>query len=283
MISEDRFGFRPIWDELLAIYAAVAKICERHGLRYYVVEGNAIGALRHRGFVPWDDDMDIAMPRPDYEEFIKVANQELPPHLRYWNWRDIDQFVFTFGKVQDVREAKVREVETKIGAKLSSGIYIDILVIDGCPDGGLSLLWYKLKMLVLGSIDRCIQGGYSGQTFKGKFSWLLGFVLKMLLPSLRTHKAVFEAVERQMKSVPFETAKLTWRAGAAVRVTMTFPRRVWDGRVDFEFDSIEVPLPAGYDFYLRTQYGDYMKLPPREKQRPSHSLPDYFPWWLGPK
>lgn len=283
MLSEDRFGFRPLWDELLHIYEEVARVCDRHGLRYFLMEGNAIGAIRHKGFVPWDDDVDIAMPRPDYEKFIQIANTELPPHLRYWDWRNQPDFNLTFGKVQDIRRNKIEEIEGQIGVMQSSGLYIDILVIDGFPSNFLAQWWYKVRMFALGSIVRRMQTRLKGQTLGGSISWILGFVLKICLPSLNTHDKVFSAIDRQMKSVPYETSKQTWRAGAAIRVTMTFPRHVWDGVFEAEFDRLIVPLPSGYDLYLKTQYGDYRAMPPVDKQKPSHSLSYRHPWWLGPQ
>lgn len=282
MKSADPFHMRPQWDALLAIYKEFARVCDKHELRYWFMEGNAIGSLRHKGFVPWDDDIDVAMPRPDYERFRDMASSELPDYLRFWDWRDMDDWRFTFGKIQDVREAKVLEVESAVGHKLSNGLYIDILVIDGYPEGRISRWIYDLRMLSYGSVVRYLQTTFMCQTLLGKFAWLYGCLCSVLL-NVHCIRRVQEKIDALMKSIPFETAKTTWRAGAAIRVTMTFPRAVWNGSVMKEFDEIEVPLPVGYDTYLRTQYGEYMTLPPKEKQVPSHSLPYRFPWWLGPK
>lgn len=282
MKSSDPFNMRPQWDALLGVYKEFARVCDKHGLRHWFMEGNAIGALRHRGFVPWDDDIDVAMPRPDYERFRDIARNELPDYLRFWDWRDMDDWRFTFGKIQDVRETKVLEVESAVGHKLSNGLYIDILVIDGYPEGRISRWIYNLRMLSYGSSVRYLQTTFTCQTLLGKFAWLYGCLCSVLL-NVHCIRMVQEKIDMLMKSIPFETSKTTWRAGAAIRVTMTFPRAVWDGSVMKEFDEIEVPLPVGYDTYLRTQYGEYMTLPPKEKQVPSHSLPYRFPWWLGPK
>lgn len=282
MKSYDPFKMRPQWDALLEIYMEVAKVCDRYGLRYWFAEGNAIGALRHRGFVPWDDDIDIIMPRPDYEKFVAVAESELPSYLKHWNWRDVSEWRFTMGKVQDTRESRVLEVEREVGHVLSNGLYIDILILDGFPEGRFAAFIYKFKMRLLGMIGRYRRTKLSSFRFKGKLEWLCGSVVSCLWPGLRTNEDVMEKIEAQMKSVPFENAKRTWRTGASIRVTMTFPRKIWNGTVMKEFDEIEVPLPIGYDLYLRTQYGDYMRPPELESQKPSHSFGTHFPWWLGP-
>ena len=77
------YGLRPLWDALYEIYEEFAKICDKHGLRYYAFAGTLLGAIRHNGFIPWDDDLDVAMPRPDYEKFIQISKTELPRHLNF--------------------------------------------------------------------------------------------------------------------------------------------------------------------------------------------------------
>lgn len=283
MKSDDKFGMRPQWDALLAIYKEFSAICLRHGLRQWIAEGNMIGALRHKGFVPWDDDIDVIMPRPDYEKFVAVANAELPQNLRYWDWHDVPEWRFNMGKVQEIRPEAVLAIEKKVGHTLSNGIYIDILILDGFPSTWMAGVLYKLKMRLLGTIGRYRRTKLSSYRLRGKLEWIVGCFLSFFWPNTKTPSAVMNVLEQHMKSIPFENSKLTWRTGSAMRVTMTFPREVWNGTVMKEFDEIQVPLPIGYDLYLRTQYGDYMKLPPKDMQKPSHAFDGFhFPWWLGP-
>ena len=282
MKSDDPFNMRPQWDALLGIYKEFAKICDRHGLRYWFAEGNAIGALRHEGFVPWDDDIDVIMPRPDYEKFVAAAAEELPPHLKYWNWRDVSDWRFTMGKVQETRADRVASVENAVGHVLSNGLYIDILVLDGFPEGRLAAFVYKLKIRLLGMICRFQRTKRKSYSRKGQLEWVLGGALSLFCPWYRGKTAAMEKLERVMKSIPFEGAKHTWRTGSSIRVTMTFPGETWRDTVWKDFEGMKVPLPIGYDSYLRTQYGDYMQLPPKEQQKPCHTFKEHFSWWLGP-
>lgn len=282
MKSEDPYKMRPLWDALLEIYQEFAKICDRHGLRYSIAEGNAIGVFRHKGFVPWDDDIDVAMPRPDYEKFKEVAKQELPPNLVVWDSRDEPSWRYTFGKVQEIRKDKVLEVEKAVGRQQSNGLYIDIFVFDGLPSGWLARKIYKWKVLSLGCILRFRNSRLVGQTRAGKIAWLYGCMLSFFWPNTRSAEKAMATLRRQVVSVPFEGASTIWRAGSTNRVTMEFPSSIWNGVSKFEFDEAVVPVFNGYDCYLRIQYGDYMKLPPKDKQVPSHSLETRNPWWLGP-
>lgn len=281
MLSEDRFGMRPLWDALLGIYGEFAAICDKHNLRYYLLEGNAIGAVRHKGFVPWDDDIDVAMPRPDYERFISECLDDLPPNLKFLDWNNAPEFTLSFGKIQETRREIVEGIENRVGFQLSNGLYIDILVLDGCPKGGLALFVYKYKLFILEAMFRSKMRTFASESCRGKRIWLLGRVLSIALFWVSAD-CVKAWIETHMRSIPFEDAEMTWRAGGAVRVQWVFPRRIWNGVVMHEFDTINAPLPKGYDEYLRIQYGDYMKLPPPEKQVPSHSYAARCPWWLGP-
>ncbi len=281
MKSEDRFGMRPLWDSLLSIYKEFAKICKRHNLQYFMMEGNMIGAVRHNGFIPWDDDLDVAMPRPDYEKFISICKKELPSYLKFVDWNNTPELPLAFGKIQETRENVVRDVEERVGFELSNGLYIDILVIDGCPESKLSQFIFTRKLSLYEAMFRSKLRKYSEETKKGRYLWLLGRILSVFAPWL-TIDVLRKRMDRLIKSVPFGSTRLTWRTGAVVRMRWIFSVDIWRGTEMVEFDELLVPLPKGWREYLTVQYGDYMKMPPIEKQVPSHSYSHRCPWWLGP-
>ena len=273
---------RPLWDAILDVYDEFAKVCTANGLRFFVGEGNAIGALRHGGFIPWDDDMDVMMPRPDYESFREICSAALPPHLKHLDWRNVPEHLYMFGKVQDCREDVLHEVERKIGRRLADGIYVDILVIDGMPDGRLSRSAYKARRSAASCMRRRFTSGLKDWRWRGKFAWLAGWVAAKAL-GVKNRDGAFDFAERAMKSAPFDGAKTTWREGALARTTkMEIPARVWQGSAMVKFEGREVPLPAGYDEYLRMQYGDYMTPPAKAGRVSTHERREYSPWYLGP-
>ena len=273
---------RPLWDAVLNVYDEFAKVCDANGLRYYVGEGNAIGALRHGGFIPWDDDMDVMMPRPDYEKFKKLAVDILPPHLKLLDWRNVPEHQYMFGKLQDCRENVVREVERKIGRIIADGIYIDILVIDGMPNGGVAQSIYKIRRYFATCMRRCFTSKLGDWHWRGKIVWLVGrFAATMW--GVKDRDDAFDFAERAMMSASFDCAAVTWREGALARTTnMEIPARVWQGRAMARFEGRDVPLPAGYDEYLRMQYGDYMTPPAKAERVSTHVRTKHSPWWLGP-
>jgi len=282
METATQVNMRPIWDALLYVYEEFAQVCNNLGLRFYLAEGSAIGALRHKGFIPWDDDLDVIMPRPDYECFRRVCDKELPSHLKFVNYENAPEFQYTFGKIQDVRRDKVLEVEKAHGAMLPGGIYIDILVVDGKPDGFFSSGFYNLRRLMFVCQQRFRTFKLTDLRLQGKLFWMVGALISVFHP-FETWSDLARRYEAFMKSVPFETAKNTWRDSATYRTArLTYTRKIWDGYVNVPFDGLLAPLPVGYDIYLRAQYGDYMTPPPKEKQQTTHKYMERCPWWLGP-
>ena len=283
MMAEDKFGLRPVWCSILAIYKEFERICKRHSLRFFFAEGNAIGAIRHKGFIPWDDDLDVIMPRPDYEKFKEVCKDELPTNLKFVDWHNTPEMAFTFGKIQECRRDYVEAVEQKVGHMLSNGLYIDILVLNGAPNGILNRRLFFVKLAMLVCAQRYLTLRYSTLTTqKSRLFWVLGSLISRVF-RVKSSDVVMTRIEKMMNEVPFELAQFTWREGASWRTTrLLFPRELWKESVSVEFEDIMVPLPKEYDHFLRLQYGEYMKLPPEDRQRPSHSYSYRCAWWLGP-
>lgn len=119
----------------LAIAKEVVSICEKYGLRYYMLGGTMLGAIRHKGFIPWDDDMDLGMPRKDYERFLEVAPKELPSMMKIINYKTDKDYHYYITRIQDL-ETKVVETryEHEGGETCAS---IDLFPLNGSPNNFL--------------------------------------------------------------------------------------------------------------------------------------------------
>lgn len=284
MSVKDPYGLSPIWDGCIEVYLEFARVCDKHHLRYYVTDGNALGAVRHNGFIPWDDDFDVSMPRPDYERFVELANTELPPHLKFVDWHNAKSFNRLFGKIQDTRVERIAEIEAKIGHMLSNGNFIDIFPIDGYPDS----IWQRFKlrfiMFFLNPLSRFRLSQFRIQSTKGKIVWIVGAILSVLIPFWRSRSALLSKLESELRRYSYGRSKMTGRACSRVSVIYrpSVPKSAWGDGQMMEFYGIEIPLPSDYDAYLTSEYGDYKTLPPAEKQHPTHWYDYRAPWWLGP-
>ena len=284
MKSENTYGLRPLWDASLEVYHEIARICDKHGLRYYATDGTALGAVRHKGFIPWDDDFDISMPRPDYEKFKKIAAQELPESLSFWDFRDNPKFIYLFGKVQCTNKDKVLALEKQLGTTLSNGLYIDIFPIDGYPMSKFAKIRIKLITTILQCIVRFRCMSFSQQSRKGSVVWLAGLAFSIVAPWLNQRKCL-SICERYLLRYPFETSKFTGRSVYTLNVLARAPlkQETWGVGKDMEFDATYVRVPENVDAHLRNEFYkyDYMQLPPEKDRHPTHTGIDHFPWWLG--
>lgn len=283
MNKEDPFHLRPLWDSLIDVYKEYAKICEEHNLRYFLCAGTVLGALRHGGFIPWDDDFDVIMPRLDYEKFLKIAPKELPSHLKIVD-RHNSEFRLLFAKVQDCRKEKVVLVEKQIGHILSNGIYVDVFPLDGYPKTStkrkLSRIWEAACFSYHRYITR--KARPPAKTLGGKISTCIGFLLSPCF-LFRNERSILDLAEKHIKKYPFSNDEMSGAAGCQVgRFERVIPPYIFGRPRLVDFDGVMMPIPERAEELMRNFYGDYMKLPPLEKRVLSHEYATRCPWWLGP-
>lgn len=282
--NNDPFGLRPIWEASMEVLDSFAEICDRHGLRFFVTDGNAIGIARHNGhFIPWDDDLDVSMPYPDYLKFLDVCAAELPRHLKLVNWRNEPEFNMHFSKIQDVRRDKILEVEKKTGRVLSNGIFIDVFPIYGCHDSVVGRFYVKTKNVIVNCIERFAMRKFSKETIKGKVAWLFGAMFSVFAPRLRTREDFLKFYEKELARVPYGSTKVTGRALLLNHVRRFYPLSCWgNGTLRTNFEGRAVPIPQDFHTYLFNTYSDYMQLPPESNRKPTHGYGFHCNWWLGP-
>lgn len=249
------YDIRRMQLKLLEILKETDSVLREKGLRYFLTGGTALGAVRHGGFIPWDDDADIAMPRPDYEQFIRHASQWLPPHLFMRSHLSDPAYPFYYAKIEDLRTTIV-EGPTR---PFVGGIFIDIFPIDGIPDDISQFNRYDrrfrnhCKLLHFLHRDPYKHGN-------GPRSWWPLFLRKIY-----TRRKVCEALNRHISSLDYDSCR---KVGCYSPNYRTFVDReaVYGEGTPIMFEGVELMGMRDNDAYLRMQYGDYMKLPPEEKR-----------------
>lgn len=242
--------------------------CMENGLRYYALGGTALGAVRHKGFIPWDDDIDVCMPRKDYEIFVNQfgswdSRLEVRSNL-------LGDFDAPFAKVVDLRtKIEMQYAEDNINMNL----WIDVFPVDGLPEdiGMVSRIYDKCaryrKILLL--VDAKLGEG------KTRFRKYSKYLLKPLA-KLYGKKRCIDHMENIARQYPYDECQyvgaITWGLyGVGERML----KSEFEQAIEVEFEGERFPAFSCWDSYLRGLYGDYMQLPPVEK-RQTHDMIAYL-------
>lgn len=249
----------------LEMFQKFITICNEQNLIYYLAGGTCLGAVRHKGFIPWDDDIDVIMPRPDYDKFIFVAQKYLSSDLFLQTFETDAEYPNNFAKI---RNSRTTFVETSCkDLHMNHGIYIDIFPLDGGGDSfeaaaenldGMKDLTRRISMTfnlpIASNIDK------------------LKYYLKSLIylvfgPSV---KKAIKKRETMYRAYSYDSSAWVANYGGAWGKKEIMPKSVFGEGTDGLFEGIQVKLPQNYDEYLTRMYGDYMTLPPKEKRVGHH-------------
>lgn len=251
----------------LNILKDVASYCEKNNIRYYLAYGTLIGAIRHKGFIPWDDDIDIVMPRPDYEKFIS----EFSKKNEYCNLKLVTPYdensIYTFSKVIDVNTVKIES-----GVRYTEeylGIDIDVFPMDGQPDEEKQYKKYyqkKMRLYFTYSLLRTQNNVYSGykKVLHSFFCFLINKVLKL------DKTKILKKIEKINKPYKYDSSIYVGATSSDVNsIKNRHKKNLFDEYIYADFEDCQFRIPKGYDEVLSDMFGDYMQLPP-ENERVTH-------------
>lgn len=242
------------------------RICENLELSYFAVQGTLLGAVRHKGFIPWDDDIDVGMPRTDYEVFVERAPELLPEYYFLQTFHTDPEFYHCFGKLRDNRTTFIENTACKL-KRMNQGIFIDIFPFDYYPENRLAAHLFEIKKCVLRY--RLRSKFYIPQDDVFSITNILRKILMciawIVCPS--EYKALEES-ERLYKSVC--PGRLLVNNGSPWGKREVVLKSWMQDTEEHAFMNMSIRIPKGYDAYLTHVYGDYMKLPPEDERRPHH-------------
>ena len=246
------YDVNQLHQRILRILLAVDSCCREHGLRYYIWAGTQLGAVRHQGFIPWDDDIDIAMPRPDYEQFIAHSREWLQQPFEFVCAENDAAYPLPFGKVQDASTTLIE----RLHLRYLGGIYIDVFPIDGVPASSwrrrLHFAHYEYLKRVLYLLHRDpYKHGH------GPSSWV-----PLLCRRLYTLAGVQQKIRRLLLAYDYEKSALVADYDDGQRGTMS-PGTPQPS----PFEGEQVLGVEQADTYLTRKYGDYMVIPDGDHQR----------------
>ena len=250
------YDIRPLQLHILGNLVAFDKVCQEHNLRYYLIAGTMLGAVRHKGFIPWDDDIDVGMPRKDYDQLMAHASEWMPEPYEVVAFETDATYPFPFAKMQDAGTTLIERMHLKY----LGGVYIDIFPLDGMTSNPLKQRWHLMRYNYYRKVIYflCRDPYKHGH---GPSSWI-----PLLCRKFYTLVGVQRILQRIQTEYDYDTTHLTidhdngWGRAVMSRDFYGEPTPVeFEGRI---FMGVQQPHE-----YLSHMYGDYMTIPPGPKQK----------------
>jgi lipopolysaccharide cholinephosphotransferase len=271
----DQETLRKLQKMELEILRDFQDLCEKHGIDYFAGGGTAIGAVRHQGFIPWDDDIDVLLVRKDYEKFLKYAKREYSDKYEIMNAETSDKYPLMTTRWM-YKGTKFKE-ECFKNLDLDLGVFLDIYCFDNVPDDNRKMklqgwkVWFLNKLMILKAVDRPVLyfGGW-----KAKVVYMISWVVHRLLNVFHiSNRWLYNMVKKEVTRYNnVQTKRIAYYFDptpftSVIRYKDMFPTR----KVPFEDGEIRV---GGHvERYLTTRFGNYMELPPEDKR---HNHPPYI-------
>ena len=268
------YDLKAVHQANLRILKEIDRICRSHGIRYFADSGTLLGAVRHKGFIPWDDDADVAFTRENYEAFARVVRDELPEGMEFLEPSQIGDGKAFFDFTPRILYLNSRTHEDSremafYGGKLNH-LYVDIFIQDELPEGKLPAAWTRLK-------NTMIYGLAMGHRFRldfSKYSPLQKCVVAVLSAAgrLLPMSVIFRMERRAALRHNTGKSRLRYYSNYQPDYLYVTLKKEWNEEtVDLDFEDMKLMAPKNWHQVLTCIYGDYRKLPPPEKRVPTHS------------
>lgn len=244
----------------LEILRAFIVVCKKLDLQYYLVCGSALGAVKYGGFIPWDDDVDVALPREDYKIFIDRAQALLPKHYFVQTYRTDPAFPAFYCKIRDSRTTYIEK--SMQYRKINQGVYIDVFPLDGYPEDQREAERLERRKRVLRRRLDCANAFQKGQ----KPTTRAYFILERLMGCHRRSAKYAQELDTLVASHPIDSSSLWCNHGNWQGKKEYAPREQYGDGAEARFEGLTVRIPEDADAYLTQKYGDWRAdLPENEK------------------
>lgn len=265
---EKEFTIEKVQELEFGILKYIKELCEKYSIRYYLAYGTLIGAVRHKGFIPWDDDIDIMMPRNDYKRLLSILEKDSHPYYKLISYETNDLFQVPLPKIVDTRTVLIQDYD--IIEPVPLGVYVDIFLMDGAGNDYEQAvkqynqafyfyqLWKKSRLKLFPS---------SMSHIRGLLRWIKNcfYIMKgghFYMRQLSDYNSQFSFDESKYVA--------TFETGTSDARKCIWEKSDFEPARNLEFNGELFLVPNNYDKVLKSEYGNYMVLPPLEKQVSHH-------------
>lgn len=266
-MSTETKKLSPLQIHLVTMMEWFHRFCVDNYLTYYVLGGTMLGAARHSGFIPWDDDIDVGLPRKDYEKLLELMNTDsYLPYLLETPYSKAPEYSYPYSKIYDTRTTLIENRRKKV----IRGVYIDVFPLDGLGNSEEECKKnyepinkkYNLLLSLVGGIRR-------GRSLYKNVAVIMA---RLIPPFIISDKKVMSDLDKLCASHEFE--KCTWICNdlGAWRLKEAMPKSILGQPTLYPFEGIKVYGAENADAYLTHLYGDWRQLPPKEKRKTHHDF-----------
>lgn len=247
-------------------------ICEKNDIRYLMIGGSLIGVLRHNGFIPWDDDIDVGLPRPDYNKFVKIAKDYLPDYMDIKTMSSDPNYKCYFTRLINNKK-KIYWDHGQYVAKI--GVWMDVFPIDGLPSNSFMRKLHVFNVNVKKALYKFTQINYVTTNKERPFfeRFLIKFAKITKIGNLLSPNKTLNSLDKTLQKIDYDSAKFAWNFSGCYGKREIVPIDQLRGNRKGVFEGLTVTIADEAEAYATSIYGDYMTLPPEDK-RHSHEI--YF-------
>lgn len=260
-VTSNDICIKDIQEKLFEMMNIFHNICSTHSINYYMVGGTMLGAIRHQGFIPWDDDMDLALPRKDYEKLLNLPKSVWPSYIQINSPINTSNHPYAYSKLNNTGTTLVEDV----GKGFVQGLNIDIFPLDGAGNSKKSAVKHQAR---IARLKMCLYITHF-TNYKNKPLWKNPLIRVIRLVGSRHWQML---IKNGLLIFDFDSSCYVGNLVGLWGRKEIMPREYFGQPTLYRFGESEFYGPEKYDKYLSCLYGDYMKPPPIEKQKSHHKI-----------
>lgn len=253
--------------KILEIFKEVKQLCDANDIPYYAICGTCLGAVRHNGFIPWDDDIDIGIPIEYYEKFLALCRTELPVNLQLYTYKEHPHYINIFVKIIDINTTFIEEAQYDY-IDTYKGVFIDIMPLSGVPKNPKEKRDFEYKVYMFFVLNYVRRLNWKDMcTWKHKLIWLLMKLFYKWIPIDCFSDAWIEL----LKKYSLEKSEKIGQAWTKEIKKFIFEKELFLNVEEIPFEDTVIKCPYGWDKYLSKHFGNYMQFPPENQRFSGHS------------